>query len=309
MIGYTVRRVLLLAPLLWAVATITFLLMHAVPGGPYDTGDLRRRPEVQAAIEAKYGLDEPFAEQYVTFLGNLVRGDLGFSFARNRPVTDVMRDGLPTTVQLGLCAFTLALLVGIGLGVAAALNNGRWPDYVSVLLATAGAAVPGFVVAVGLVVVFALKLGWFDTIGWEFGNYRKMVLPVVALSLYPAAYIARVTRAAMLEVIHHDYVRTARAKGLRERSIVRGHVLRNAAIPILTVTGPIFASLLTGSFVIERSFQVPGVGTAFVDAVRSRDYGMVMGTTLLYAAAIGVANLLVDLGYTALDPRTTRQRA
>ncbi len=304
MTGYVLRRILLMAPLLWAVATVTFLLMHAIPGGPFDTGDIQRSPEVQAAIEARYGLDEPLGRQYLLFLGNLAQGDLGVSFQRGVPVTDILRDGMPATVQLGLCAFSFAVLAGVALGVVSATNKGKALDYLSVIIATAGAAVPGFVIAVFLVIVFSLKLGWFDVIGWEFGNYQKMVLPVLALGFYPAAYIARITRAAMLEVFTHDYVRTARAKGLRERSVVRGHVLRNAAIPIITVAGPILASLVTGSFVIERSFQVPGIGTAFVDAVRMRDYGLIMGTTLLYAAIIAVANLCVDIAYTILDPRT-----
>lgn len=303
MTGYIVRRLLLMVPLLWAVATFTFLLMHAIPGSPFDPGDDQRAAAITERLERKYGLDKPLPQQYVTFLGSLVRGDLGISFQRGRPVTDVLSDGMPDTVQLGLTAFVFALSTGVTLGVVAATRQGGPLDHLSVLLATTGAAVPSFVVAVFLVVVFALKLGWFDVIGWEFGNPRKMVLPVVALGLFPASFIARITRASMLEVLRHDYIRTARAKGLPEFRIVLRHALRNALVPVLTVSGPILATLITGSFVVERTFAISGIGTAYVDAVFARDYGLIMGTTLLYAAVIIIANLAVDIAYGVLDPR------
>lgn len=302
MAGYILRRILAFIPLIWAIATITFFLMHAVPGGPFD----QEKPLPEATkrnLEARYNLDGSLLEQYGTFLQNLVKGDLGISFNQDRPVTDIVRERLPKTLQLGLCAFVFALVGGLTLGVVSAVNQNRWPDYLGVFVATVGAAVPNFVVGVFLIIFLALKLGWFDVLGWEFGNPRKMVLPTVALGLLPLAFIARITRASMLEVLRQDYIRTARAKGLQEFKIIVRHAIRNALIPVLTVAGPILAGLITGSFVIERFFAVGGIGTAFVDAVMLRDYGMIMGTTLLYAIAIAVVNLLVDVAYGIADPR------
>lgn len=302
MTRYAAGRILSLIPLLWAVATITFFLMHAVPGGPFDR-EKPLPPAAVAALERKYHLDEPLAQQYVSFLGDLAQGDLGLSFRQGRPVTNIIAERLPATLQLGLTAFAFALICGVSLGVASAVNQNRAADYVSVFIATIGAAIPNFVVAVFLVVVFSLELGWFDVIGWEFGNYEKMVLPVVALGLLPLAFIARITRASMIEVLRQDYIRTARARGLAESQVVRRHALKNALIPLLTILGPILAGLVTGSFVIERFFAIPGIGTAFVDAVGSRDYGMIMGATLLFAAVVAVLNVVVDLGYAVVDPR------
>ena len=302
MTGYTIRRTLALIPLIWAIATITFLLMNMVPGGPFDN-EKPLPPQTLANLERKYNLDGNLVERYTTFISNLSRGDLGISFRQNRPVTEVISERLPTTVQLGLCAFVFALIGGMTLGIVSSLNQNKWPDYVGVFTATIGASVPNFVVAVILVLTLALGLGWFDVLGWELGNPRKMVLPIVALGLLPMSYIARITRASMLEVLRQDYVRTARAKGLHEFRVIMRHSLRNAMIPILTVAGPIFAGLVTGSFIIERFFAIPGVGTAFVEAVGLRDYGMIMGTVLLYAFVIAVMNLLVDVTYAIVDPR------
>ncbi len=302
MATYIIRRVLMLVPLLWAIATVTFFLMHAVPGGPFD----REKPLSPAAIEAlehRYNLDGSLGEQYVTFMGNLVQGDLGLSFHQNRDVTDVIADGLPTTLQLGICAFAFATVVGMTLGIFSAVNQNGPLDYVSVFVATVGAAVPNFVLATFFVLFFALRLGWFDVIGWEFGNYRQMVLPVVALGLFPAAFIARITRASMLEVLQQDYIRTARSKGLIELNVVRRHAIRNAMIPVLTVMGPILAALITGTFVIEQYFGIAGIGRNYVESVSGRDYGMIMGTTLLYAFVIAVMNLLVDISYGIVNPR------
>lgn len=302
MTTYLVRRVLAFIPLIWAIATITFFLMHAVPGGPFDR-EKPLPPQVIANLERKYNLDEPLAVQYALFLKGLAQGDLGLSFAQNRPVTTIIAERLPKSVQLGLCAFAFALIGGLTFGVAAAMRHNSLLDYLNVALATVGASVPNFVLAVFLVLLFSLRLGWFDVLGWEFGNYRKMVLPVVALGTLPLALIARVTRASMLEVLEQDYIRTARAKGLTEFRVVMRHAVRNALIPVLTVAGPILAGLLTGSFIIERFFAIGGVGTAFVDAVQLRDYGMIMGTTLLFAIAIAFMNLLVDISYAVVDPR------
>ncbi len=304
MAGYTIRRVLSFIPLLWAVATVTFFLMHAVPGGPFDRDDNRPLPQnTRENLEKKYDLDGSLGEQYISFLGNLVSGDLGWSFQRNVPVTDLIRARYPTTLQLGLSAFAFAVSLGLVLGLLAAVYQNSWIDYLSVFVATIGVAVPSFVMAVFLVVLFSLQFGWFDVIGWDLWNPRKMVLPSVSLGLLTAAYIARVLRASMLETLRQDYVRTARAKGLKEQTVILRHAARNAMIPVLTVLGPSLAFLVTGSFIIERTFAIPGIGTLFVEGVSNRDYGVIMATTLLFAAVIAVMNLLVDLSYGLVDPR------
>lgn len=302
MTTYIIRRVLWMIPLLWAVATVTFFLMHAVPGGPFDS-DKPVPASVQRNLDKRYNLDEPLVTQYGLYLKDLAQGDLGVSFRNNREITDIIRETLMTSIQLGVLAFIFALVVGMTLGIVAALNKNKALDYLGVFFATVGAAMPSFILATFLVVIFVVKLGWFDLLGWEFGNYRKMVLPVVALGVFPAAFIARVTRASMLEVLNQDYVRTARAKGLKERTVIIRHTIKNAMIPILTVIGPIFAFLVTGSFIIERAFAINGVGRKFVEAVFSRDYGLIMGTTLFFAFVVAVANLIVDLLYAYVDPR------
>ncbi len=306
-------------PLLWAVATITFFLMHAVPGGPFDRD--KKLPEtVLANLNAKYGLDAPIISpdiwnsQYGKFFVNLVQGDLGLSFRSNEPVTDLIQEGFKVTVQLGLVAFLYALVFGMTLGVIAALNQNKIGDYLGVFFATAGTAMPSFIIATFLVIIFSVELGWFDVLGWggpawsEIWNpsawdFRKVVLPVASLGTLPAAYIARITRASMLDVLRQDYIRTARAKGLAEYVVVLRHTVKNAMVPILTVIGPIFAFLVTGSFIVEYIFSIPGVGRRFVAAVFDRDYGLIMGTVLFYAAIVAMANLVVDILYAAVDPR------
>jgi len=303
MTGYIIRRVLWMIPVLWAVATITFLLMHAVPGGPFSQ-EKELPPAVLANLNKKYDLDKPLYEQYGRYLWNLAHGDLGQSYRSvNQPVLGLIEDGWKVTAQLGGVAFVYALVFGMTLGVVAALNQNRLGDYAGVFFATAGASMPNFIIATFLVILFAVELHWFDVLGWEFGNYRKMVIPVISLGTLPAAYIARITRASMLEVLRQDYIRTARAKGLTEWAVLLRHTVKNALVPVLTVSGPIFANLITGSFIIERFFGIPGVGRRFVDAVFVRDYGMIMGTVLFYAAIIAVANLIVDILYAVVDPR------
>src|SRR3990170_4085022 len=302
MTGYMIRRTLWIIPVLWAVATVTFLLMHAVPGGPFD-----REKELPAGVlrnlEKKYNLDEPLFVQYGLYLKGLLQADLGLSFENNRPVRDIIRDGFQVTVQLGAVAFLYAVVFGMTLGVIAALNQNGALDYLGVFFATVGAALPNFIIGAFLVIIFSVQLGWFDVLGWEFGNYRKMVLPVLALGTLSAAYIARITRASILEVLGQDYIRTARAKGLAEHVVVLRHTIKNAMVPVLTVAGPIFAFLVTGSFIVERLFAINGVGRRFVDAVFTRDYGMIMGTTLFYAGVVAFANLVVDFLYAVADPR------
>lgn len=302
MTAYIIRRILWIIPVLWAVATITFFLMHSVPGGPFDQ-EKQVPPSALRNLNARYNLDEPLIVQYGSFFWDLGHGDLGVSFRNQRPVVDIIKDGWQVTAQLGLVAFAFAVVFGMSLGVISALNQNKLPDYLGVFFATAGTAMPSFVVGTFLVIIFSVKLGWFDVLGWEFGNYRKMVLPTLTLGTLPAAYIARVTRASLLEVLTQDYIRTARSKGLAEYVVVLRHSIKNAMIPILTVIGPIFAYLVTGSFITETIFSINGVGRQFVNGVFARDYGLIMGTTLFYALIVIIANLVVDLLYAAVDPR------
>ena len=302
MTGYVIRRVLWMIPLLWAVATVTFFLMHAVQGGPFDR-EKELPPNVIANLERKYNVDKPLVEQYGLYLKGLVQGDLGLSFETNREVSTIIREGLAVSAQLGATAFLYSMVFGMTMGVIAALNHNRLWDYLGVFFATIGTALPNFIMATFLVIIFSVQLGWFDVLGWEFGNYRKMVLPVLALGTLPAAYIARITRASVLEVLGQDYIRTARAKGLAEWVVVMRHTLKNAMVPILTVAGPFFAFLITGSFIVERIFAINGVGRHFVTAVFQRDYGVIMGTTIFFTVIVAVANLVVDILYAVADPR------
>lgn len=302
MTGYIVRRILWTIPVLWAVATVTFFLMHAVPGGPFDR-DKELLPATRQNLERRYGLDDPLHQQYVNYLTNVVQGDLGISLRNQREVSTIIREGLGVSAQLGITAFLFAVLFGGTMGLVAALNHNRMGDYVGVFVATAGSAMPNFILATFLVIIFSVGLGWTDVIGWEFGNPRKMVLPVISLGMLPAAFIARITRASVLEVLGQDYIRTARSKGLAEWKIIIRHTVKNALVPILTVLGPIFAILVTGSFIIETTFAINGVGRHFVSAINARDYGVIMGTTLFFAVVVALANLVVDILYAIVDPR------
>jgi len=309
MTGYLIRRLLWLGPVLFLAALVTFLLMHLVPGGPWDTSDRPLSPELEEQLENKYGLNEPIWRQFLTFSGNAVQGDLGVSFQyQDRPVTSIIREGMEVSAVLGLMALTFALVVGVTLGVVAAVRHNSVIDYASVFLATAAASTPSFVLGILLIMVFAVQLGWLPVFGWEkswwlLPNWKQAILPTITLGALPAAYIARITRVAVLEVLEQDYVRTARAKGLQERLVLGRHVLKNAMIPVLTVSGPIAASLVTGSFIVETVLAIPGLGKQFIAAVFQRDYGMIMGTTIFYAWVIAMANLLVDVMYVALNPR------
>jgi oligopeptide transport system permease protein len=298
---YIIRRVLWLIPVLFFISLITFLLMHSVPGGPWDK-DKRVAPQVLENLNRKYGLDRPMHEQYLTFVANAVRGDLGVSFSfQDRAVTDVIRQGLPVTGTLALAAIAFAILLGIPLGIVAALRQNSWVDYVSLFIATIGASVPGFVMAMIMIITLSVGLKLLPTGGW--GTWQGAVMPAIALGLHPAAVLARITRASMIEAIRQDYVRTARAKGLAESVILIRHTLKNALIPVVTVIGPVTAGLLAGSFIIESIFAVPGVGRFYIQAIFARDYGLMMGTTLFYATVIAFANLWVDILYAFIDPR------
>lgn len=302
MTSYILRRVLLMAPLILVMVTITFLLMHAIEGGPFDT-DKPLPPATRQRLEERYGLDKPLVQQYGLYLFRLVQLDLGISFANDRPVRDLIGEHILPTVQLGLTAFVFAVVTGIGLGTLSALNqNGLW-DYAGVFIATVGAAMPSFILAPLLVIVFVLRLHWFDVLGWEFGNYHKMVLPTVAIGVLPMAFLSRITRAALLDVLSQDYIRTARAKGLSESRIVIHHMAKNALIPVLTVAGLMLAHAITGSFIVEQAFAIPGTGREFINSVLVRDYGVMMGLTVTYTVIYALMTLAVDVLYAVVDPR------
>jgi oligopeptide transport system permease protein len=298
---YIIRRLLWIIPVLFAVSVITFTLMHAVPGGPWE----REKPvsaSIQAALNVKYGLDDPVPIQYVRWVGNLLQGNLGPSYAfADRTVNDIVGEGLMTTLQLGLMAFTLSVLVGIPLGIFAALGHNRGPDYVSTGISVIGIAMPSFVLAILLILLFSVQLHWFPTAGWKGPAY--WVLPTIALAGFPIAVIARYTRASMLEVTRKDYIRTAQSKGVGGRDVVSRHMIRNALIPVITILGPTLAFLVTGSFIIETVFGIPGVGRYYVTSIFQHDYGVLMAMTILYAFAVAFLNVVVDVLYAFIDPR------
>ena len=287
--------------MLFFVALMTFVLMHLTPGGPWD----KEKPLSGAAVanlNAKYHLDQPPAQQFLSYLWNAVHGDFGPSYSRpDQTVGDMIKSGIGVTAQLGLFAFVFAVLLGLPLGVVAALKHNTGTDYASMFVAVFGYSVPNFVLGTFAIVVFAAVLHVLPTGGWA--SWQAWVLPSIALGLGPAAAIARHTRSGMLEVVRQEYVRTGRAKGLSKLLLVQRHELKNALLPVITIMGPVAAYLATGSFLIEQIFHIPGIGRNFVESIMSRDYPLIMASVLLYATAVAVANLLVDLAYALLDPR------
>jgi oligopeptide transport system permease protein len=301
MLRYTVRRLLWAVLGLFVVALITFSLMHLVPGGPWDRTKTLA-PSVIENLNKKYGLDKPYVVQFGTYLWNALHGSLGPSYSyQDRDVSQILKQGFPATATLAVTAFVLAILIGLPLGMAAALKQNSPVDYIAVVFATIFASIPGFVLGIFLIIIFAVLLHWVPTSGW--GSFRNAILPSIALAALPAAYIARISRASMLDVVRQDYIRTARAKGLAERVILTRHIVRNAIIPVLTVAGPEFAALISGSFIIEQVFAIPGIGRLFVNGIYARDYSLIMGTVLFYAVAVVIVNLIVDILYGAVDPR------
>lgn len=303
MLRFVLRRILLGVPVLVTVATLTFLIMHWVPGGPFDTEKILP-PEIIANIEAKYHLDKPVPLQYLLYMKQLLQGDLGPSYKYiGRDVSDIIRDTFPVSFTLGLCA----VVVVLGLGVPAGLISAYWQntlmDRSVLLLAAMGISVPSFVLGAVSVWIFSHQWHWFPPALWE--GPRHMILPAFALGAGFAGYVARLTRTTVLEVLSSDYIRTARAKGLTEPMIMFKHVLINSIYPIVSVMGPLTAGLVTGSFVIEFIFSIPGMGRFFITAVTNRDYPLIMGVTLVYAVLIVIANLVVDMIYGWLDPRVT----
>ncbi len=301
MVGFIVRRVLWLIPVLFVVSLITFALMHAVPGGPWSR-EKPLHPSTVARLNEIYGLDKPVYEQYLTWVGGMITLNFGPSYQyRDRDVNDIIEDGYPKTVHLGVMAFGVAILLGIPLGILAALGHNRWPDYLATAISMIGIATPSFVLAILLIIIFSVGLDLLPSRGWK--GIDTWILPVLALSGYQIAQIARYTRASMLEVTRKDYIRTAQSKGIRATAVVVRHMIRNALIPVVTILGPIFAFLVTGSFIIENFFGIPGIGRNYIVAIGARDYSMIMATTVIYAFAVAFLNLVVDVLYAYIDPR------
>jgi ABC-type dipeptide/oligopeptide/nickel transport system permease component len=305
LLRYVVYRLLWLVPTLLAMALVTFLVMHATPGSPLDPvaeGANPLSPEAQKNLAAVYGLDKPLYAQFGIFILKALHGDFGTSFVyKTRTVTEIMVETFPISLLLGSMALALAVVGGVTLGILAAVYQNRSWDYVSVSVATLGVSVPNFVLAVFLIVLFSFVLPIFPTGGWD--SPRDWVLPTVTLALAPMGIIARFTRSSLLEVIRSDYIVTARAKGLAEGPVILKHVLKNGFIPVVTLLGPMFAAVGTGSFFVESIFRVPGMGRFFVLSMTGRDYPMIMAVVLVYGAFLALMNLVVDLLYGTLDPR------
>jgi oligopeptide transport system permease protein len=303
MLKYTIRRLLLLIPTMFFVAVIVFFLAHAAPGSPFDakaSGDRSLPLATIQRLENYYGVNKPVHEQFMLYLSNVARFDFGNSFRSGRAVQDIIGEQFPVSAQLGIQALVLALALALPLGVISALKQNSMIDYGSLFFATIGTTIPSFVLAIFAIYFFGVTFHLLPFVGWS--TPQHWILPTVILALAPMAFLARITRASMLEAIRQDYVRTARAKGLREQVVV-GHVMKNAMIPVATIVGPAIAGLITGSIIIEGIFSVPGMGREFLRSILSRDYPMIMGVYLLYAFMICLANLSVDLVYGMLDPR------
>jgi oligopeptide transport system permease protein len=297
------RRLLVAIPTLLLVITVAFFMMRAAPGSPFDM-DRKLSPEIEKNVLAKFGMNKPLHEQYVDYMAGVARGDLGPSLKyRDKTVLDILKENYQPSLRLGLSAILIASIVGVSLGVLAAMRQNRSVDYAVMTVAILGVCIPTFVTAPLLVLVFAAKLGWLPSAGWNDGALVNMVLPVTVLALPQIAIISRLTRAGMVEVLRSNYIRTARAKGLPEHRIVTRHALRAAILPLVSYLGPACAGLLTGSLVVEKIFNLPGLGKFFVVSALQRDYTVVMGMVIFYAALILVLNLIADLLYAALDPR------
>ncbi len=301
MAKFVLRRLLGLLPTLLAIIALSFFVIRLAPGSPF-TNEKAVPPEVLQALEARYGFDRPIAEQFFLYLGNLLQGDLGLSTKYpGRTVNEIIADGFPVTVALGAVALFWALLIGIPAGIIGAIRQNTALDYSAMAGAMVGISVPTFVLGPLLVLFFSLELLWLPPAGW--GSVSHAILPGITLGTAYAAYIARLTRGGMLEIVRSDFVRTAHAKGLRERMVVVRHMLKGGLLPVVTFMGPAIAHMMVGSVVVEKIFSTPGIGPYFVDAAFNRDYFLVMGIVVLYSVFLLLMNLVVDIGYGFLDPR------
>lgn len=305
MTRYVFRRLGGAIIILWVIITVTFALMHAIPGGPFTT-EKKLPPQVKASIEAKYHLDDPVWKQYGDYLGGVITGDLGPSYKyEGRSVNDIISDAFPISAQLGLLSLMVAVAGGIAAGAISAMRPNSIVDYAVTILSTIGISVPTFIIGAVLVYVVGFELGWFPVALWRGPSY--MVLPVLTLAAQPMAFIARLTRSGLLDVYQQEYIRTARAKGLSSWTILTRHALGNAILPVITYLGPLAASLLTGSFIVETIFAIPGLGQYFVTSIYNRDYTVILGITIFYSALVVFLNILVDMIYPLIDPRVTTE--
>ncbi|HEV2028533.1 MAG TPA: ABC transporter permease [Candidatus Dormibacteraeota bacterium] len=307
---YIARRLLWMVPVLLFVIFITFFLAHVAPGSPWDREGRQLSPAVINNLNLKYGLDRPIWTQFGIYLWNVIHFDFGDSYQHTgQSVNSLILDSWPYTFKLGAIAFVVILVFGVSLGVVAALRQNSIIDYAAVGLATVGASVPNFVVGIVLIIILSnfLYKATNETFFLPTGGYPQdfvhMIMPVATLSFLPIAYLARLTRSSTLDSLRQDFVRTAWAKGLKERFVVTRHVLKNSLIPVVTTAGPLFAGLITGSVIVETIFQVPGIGRAYVTSIEARDYPMILGTTVLYAGLVALLNLVVDVAYVFIDPR------
>lgn len=301
MARYIIKRVAMGILSVFVVATLTFFLMNLVPGGPF-VAEKSISKEAQAALAAKYGLDKPIMERYATYMTDFIKGDMGLSLRqRGRTVNDIIFSKFPVSARLAGVAVLVSLLIGIPLGCISAFNRGKVADNLIIVLATCGIAIPSFITSVFLLYTFGSKLNILPTIGLN--SVSAYIMPVTALAFYPTAYITRLMRSSLLDVMGQDYIRTAKAKGLSNFKILFKHALRNAVLPVITYVGPMLANMMTGSFVVEKIFTIPGLGRDFVSAITNRDYTMIMGTTIILATLIITANVVVDILYKVIDPR------
>lgn len=301
MTKYIIKRIAMGLLSIFIVATLTFFLMNLVPGGPF-VAEKSISKAAQETLAAKYGLDKPLFEQYITYITDFIKGDMGVSLRqRGRTVSDIIFSKFPVSAKLAGIAVLVSLLVGIPLGCLSAYNRGKFADNFIIVLATCGIAIPSFIISVILLYTFGSKLNLLPTVGLN--TLSSYIMPVTALSVYPTAYITRLMRSSLLDVMGQDYIRTAKAKGLSNFKILFKHALRNAILPVITYVGPMLASLMTGSFIVEQIFAIPGLGREFVSAIVNRDYTMIMGTTIVLATLIIVANVIVDILYKIIDPR------
>lgn len=301
MVKYIAKRIGLAIVTIWAVATITFFLMNLVPGGPF-LSEKAISPQATAALEAKYGLDKPLFQQYLTYIKDAMHGDFGDSLKqRGRTVMDIIKMKFPVSARVGGVSVLVSLILGVPLGCIAALKRGKFADSLISVVATCGIAVPSFVICTLLLYFFGVKLQILPTMGLT--TAKHYVMPVMALAFYPTAYIMRLMRSSMLDVLGQDYMRTAKAKGLAGGKILFKHALRNAILPVITYVGPLLAYTVTGSFVVEKIFTIPGLGGEFIAAINGRDYTLIMGTTIFLATLIILMNVVVDIVYKLVDPR------
>src|SRR5262245_4319426 len=336
MLTFIIRRLFWAVPVLFFVALVSFFLMHQAPGGPFDKDNDKRQldPATLKALNIRFGLDKPeffnhgaastlwnqgernplaigrayLDSQFFNYLFGAMRGDLGPSYKqRGRSVQDILLERWPFSAQLGLMALSFALIVGIPLGILAALKQNTIADYISLFFATVGVSVPSFVIGLLVIIIFGTKLKWISISTNDWNTWRPYIAPALVLALGTMSFITRITRATMLDIKRQDYIRTARAKGLSERRVISRHMLRNGMIPVVTVIGPALVDLVTGAVITESIFGIPGTGRFFVESIFNRDYSMIMGTTLVYAALIVLANMTVDLSYGLLDPRIRSQ--